>query len=152
MWLSHDHMFCTSGSGVPSLMWSTQTMIPSWTMTSTWRTLWSQTCRLVIQRKIRSLLLIFHSMWVSCNLKLYIYILFNNIVLCTGKSKAPPVLYPSYSTVYVWRCTQYSTACDNGDSFSLSNKAGKMQSTINQLKHGKGRAVWAITVLVVWSR
>ena len=32
------------------------------------------------------------------------------------------------------------------------NKASKMQSTINQLKHGKGRAVHAIIVLLVWSR
>ena len=31
------------------------------------------------------------------------------------------------------------------------NKAGKMQSTINQLKHGKGRAVRAIMVLGVVS-
>ena len=31
------------------------------------------------------------------------------------------------------------------------NKAGKMQSTINQLKHGKGRAVGAIMVLGVVS-
>ena len=56
------------------------------------------------------------------------------------------MLYPSYSTGYVGRAL-YSTARDNGDSFSLSytrNKAGKMQSTINQLKHGKGRAVRAI--------
>ena len=47
----------------------------------------------------------------------------------------------------------YSTAHDNGDSFSLPytrNKAGKMQSTINQLKHGKERAVRAIMVLGVW--
>ena len=35
-------------------------------------------------------------------------------------------------------------ARDNGDSFSLftqENKAGKMQSTINQLKHEKGHVV-----------
>ena len=48
---------------------------------------------------------------------------------------------------FTWRHTLYSTACDNDDSFSLSytrNKAGKMQRTINQLKHG---AVCAIMVL-----
>ena len=64
------------------------------------------------------------------------------------------MLYPSYSTVYVGHML-YSTARDNGDSFSLSytrNKAGKMQSTINQLKHGKGHALRAIVVLGVWSR
>ena len=63
------------------------------------------------------------------------------------------MLYPSYSTVYVGRGL-YSTAGDNGDSFSLSykvNKASKMQSTINQLKHGKGRAVRVIMVLGVVS-
>ena len=59
------------------------------------------------------------------------------------------MLYPSYSTVYV-RCTLYSTAHDNGDSFSLSI-AGKMQSTINQLKHGEKRAVRTIMVLGVVS-
>ena len=40
-------------------------------------------------------------------------------------------------------------------SFSFSytrNKAGKMQSTIYQLKLKKGRAVRAIMVLGVWSR
>ena len=42
------------------------------------------------------------------------------IVLCVGESKAPPVLYPSYSTVYVEARAQYSPARDNGDSFSLS--------------------------------
>ena len=42
------------------------------------------------------------------------------IVHCMGESKALPVLYPSYSTVYVRRAL-YSMACDNGDSFSLSN-------------------------------
>ena len=60
-----------------------------------------------------------------------------------GESKAPPVLY-RHAAQFMWRRTQYSTARDNGDSFSPSytgNKAGKMQSTINQLKHGKGRAV-----------
>ena len=39
---------------------------------------------------------------------------------------------------------QYSTARDNGESLAFltqENKAGKMQSTINQLKHRKGRAV-----------
>ena len=75
-------------------------------------------------------------------------------VLCMGGSKAPPVLYPSYSTVYVEVRTLYSTAHDNSDGFSLSyttNKTGKMQSTINQLKHGKERAVRAIMVLGVVS-
>ena len=54
------------------------------------------------------------------------------------------MLYPSYTTVYVRR-TLYSMA---HDSFSLSwhmivlafltaGKTGKMQSTINQLKHRK---------------
>ena len=36
-------------------------------------------------------------------------------------------------------------ACDNSDIilafFTQENKAGKMQSTINQLKHRKGRAL-----------
>ena len=48
----------------------------------------------------------------------------------------------------------YSTAHDNGDSFSLSyirSKAGKMQSTINQLEHRKGRAVCTVMLVVVWS-
>ena len=31
------------------------------------------------------------------------------------------------------------------------NKAGKIQITINQLKHGKGRAVHAAMVLGLWS-
>ena len=60
------------------------------------------------------------------------------------------MLYPSCT----WRRALYITAPDNGESFSLSytrNKASKMQSTINQLKHGKGRTVRPIMVLGVIS-
>ena len=61
------------------------------------------------------------------------------------------MLYPSYSMVYV-RHALYSTARDNGDSFSHSySQWCEMQSTINQLKHGKGRAVRTIMVLGVVS-
>ena len=49
------------------------------------------------------------------------------------------MLYPSYSTIYMEVRAQYSTARDNGD--TQENKAGEMQSKINQLKHGKERAV-----------
>ena len=57
-----------------------------------------------------------------------------------------------HTAQFTWRCALYSTAHDN--SFSLSytrNKTGKMQSTINQLKHGKECAVRAIMVLGVVS-
>ena len=43
------------------------------------------------------------------------------------------------------RYALYSTARDNGGLIT----AGEMQSTINQLKHGKGGAVHAIMVLGV---
>ena len=63
------------------------------------------------------------------------------IVLCVGESKAPQVLYPSCSTVYMGHA-QHSTARHmiTVIVFGLSytrNKADKMQSNINQLKHGK---------------
>ena len=71
---------------------------------------------------------------------MYIYF----IVLCVGESKAPPVLYLSYSTVYVEaHATQQQHVITEIVLAFLTqeNKAGEMQSTINQLKHGKGRAV-----------
>ena len=42
--------------------------------------------------------------------------------LCVGESKAPPVLHV-YPYGFTWRHTKYSTARDNGDSFSQENKA-----------------------------
>ena len=53
---------------------------------------------------------------------IYIYI------YCTlrGRIKAPPVLYLSYSTVYVG-CALYSTARDNGDSLAFLTQENKVQ-------------------------
>ena len=48
------------------------------------------------------------------------------IALCVGESKAPPVLYPSYSMVYMRRTLT----------------AGKMQSTINQLSCMGSNGTW----------
>ena len=76
------------------------------------------------------------------------------IVLCVGESKAPPVLYPSYSTVYVGRArytARHVITVIVLAFLTQENKAGKMQSTINQLKYRKGRAVRAIMVLGVVS-
>ena len=82
--------------------------------------------------------------------------LYCTAVYCTlrgqikGTASAVPVI-----ARFTWGCMLYSTAHDNGDSCSLSytrNKTGRMQSTINQLKGGKGRAVRAIMVLGLWSR
>ena len=49
--------------------------------------------------------------------------------------------YIHHTAQFTWRRVQYSTARDNGAFLTHENKAGKMQSTINQLKHGKGHAV-----------
>ena len=57
------------------------------------------------------------------------------------------MLYPSYSTVYVRR-TLCSMARDNSIVLAFLT-VGKMQSTINQLKYGKDRAVRTIMVLRV---
>ena len=72
----------------------------------------------------------------------------------TGLSIVQHICFIHRTARFTWRCVLYSTACDNGGSFSLSytrNKASKMLSTINQLKHGKGRAVRTIMVLGVVS-
>ena len=66
------------------------------------------------------------------------------IVLCVGESKAPLVLYLSHSTVYVE--ARANTARHMITVILLAfltqeNKASKIHSTINQLKHGKGRAI-----------
>ena len=67
------------------------------------------------------------------------------IVLCIGESKAPPVLYLSYSTVYMEahaiRTARHVITVIVLAFLTQENEACKMQSTINQLKHGKGRAV-----------
>ena len=46
---------------------------------------------------------------------MYMYLLYS----VWANQRHLQVLYPSYSTVYV-RCALYSTARDDGDSFSLS--------------------------------
>ena len=54
-------------------------------------------------------------------------------LLCVGESKVPPVLYPSYSTVYVEaRNTARHVITVIVLAFlTQENKASKMQSTIN---------------------
>ena len=54
------------------------------------------------------------------------------IALCVGESKAPPMSYNTARHVITVIVVAFLTQ---------EYKAGKMQSTINQLKHGKGGAV-----------
>ena len=77
-----------------------------------------------------------------CSKASHVYIF---IVLCVGESKAPPVLYPSYSTFYVRRA-RYTARHVKTVIVLAFLTAGKMLTTINQLKHGKGRTVRAIIV------
>ena len=61
---------------------------------------------------------------------IYIY------VLCVGKSKALPVLYPSYSTVYVGGARNTARHVKTVIILAFLTqeyKAGKTQSIINQL-------------------
>ena len=69
---------------------------------------------------------------------MYIYIY---IVLSVGKSKALPVLYP-HTAQFMWGANNTARHTVIVLAFlTQENKGGKMQSTINQLKHGKRRAV-----------